>query len=402
MATEVTMPKLGLNMTEGRLVEWLVEDGKPVRKGQQIFVIETDKVSNEAEATTDGILRHSVAAGMTIPVMGLVGYILQPGEELPATGAHLQMSNGARTVGQPAEPTSGDATQPRPAAPMAGEMRASPLARRLAQEAGIDLATIKGTGEGGRISREDVEAAIAARKQGTTGTKTTEPGRVLITSVRALIAERMLASSQRTAPVTLTTEVDANELVQAREQMNARQEGQPGFPLSYNALLMKIVAIALKACPYMNARQEGEAICLLSEVHIGLAIDTERGLLVPVIQHADTCSLAEISQDLKDKTDRARTGKSSPDELSGGTFTITNLGMFGIDAFTPIINLPELAILGVGRIVRKPVEYAGELCLRERMTLSLTFDHRLVDGAPAAHFLQYISQLIESSLSFIR
>lgn len=218
---------------------------------------------------------------------------------------------------------------------------------------------------------------------------------VPISGVRSLIAERMLASSQQTASVTITSEVDATELVNMRAQLNEGLSEQLGFRISYNPILVKIVARALREFPYMNARQEGDSICLLPEVHIGLAVDTERGLLVPVVREADRKSIPQIGRELRDKAQRAIDGKILPDEFSGGTFTITNLGAFGVDAFTPIINPPEMAILGIGRIEQAPMAYKGEMCLRHRLILSLTFDHRLVDGAPAARFLQRIRELIE-------
>jgi pyruvate dehydrogenase E2 component (dihydrolipoamide acetyltransferase) len=214
----------------------------------------------------------------------------------------------------------------------------------------------------------------------------------------------MFASHQLTAPVTLTIEADATDFVVLREQLKAQLADSLGFNVGYNDLLIKVAAHALRELPYMNARLQGEVtadaaggtIQQLDEVNVALAVDTERGLLVPVIRNADGKSVTEIARDVRQLVARARAGQASPDELSGSTFTITNLGMHEIDAFSPIINLPEAAILGVGRIKARPAVVDGQVCVRQLMWLSLTFDHRLVDGAPAARFLQRIKQLVEA------
>ena len=216
-----------------------------------------------------------------------------------------------------------------------------------------------------------------------------------LTGVRAVIARRMAKSHQTTAPVTLTTEADATDFVELRERLKVRLADELGFNVGYNDLLIKLVARALREFPYVNARLEGEAIRKLQEVHVALAVDTDRGLLVPVIRDADGKGVAEIARELRDLVARAREGKALPDELTGSTFTITNLGMHEIDGFTPIISLPEAAILGVGRIRARPAVVDGEITVRQMMWLSLTFDHRLVDGAPAARFLQRIKNLVE-------
>jgi pyruvate dehydrogenase E2 component (dihydrolipoamide acetyltransferase) len=209
----------------------------------------------------------------------------------------------------------------------------------------------------------------------------------------------MFESHQATAPVTLTTEADASALVEVRERLKASMADELGFNLGYNDLLIKLVARALREFPYMNARLEGDhqtgAIRQLSEINVALAVDTERGLLVPVVRDADRKGLVEIAREVRDLIERAQAGMALPDELSGSTFTITNLGMYEIDAFTPIVNLPETAILGVGQIKPRPAVVDGEVCARQMVWLSLTFDHRLVNGAPVARFLRRIKQLVE-------
>jgi pyruvate dehydrogenase E2 component (dihydrolipoamide acetyltransferase) len=216
-----------------------------------------------------------------------------------------------------------------------------------------------------------------------------------MSGVRSVIARRMAESHQTTAPVTLTTEVDATRLVEVREWLKASLAEELGFNVGYNDLLVLVAARALREFPYMNARLAGDVIQQLDEVHVALAVDTERGLLVPVIRDADRKRLAQVASELREVVARAREGKALPDELSGSTFTITNLGMHEIDAFTPIINLPEAAILGVGRIKAQPTVVDGEIAICQMMWLSLTFDHRLVDGAPAARFLQRVKQFVE-------
>jgi pyruvate/2-oxoglutarate dehydrogenase complex dihydrolipoamide acyltransferase (E2) component len=277
---------------------------------------------------------------------------------------------------------------------------------------------LTGTGVGGKIIKEDVQAAAqrlaavaappvlkpvapapkaAPVKLLAAEVTATQP----MTGLRGIIAERMLASAQSTARVTLMSEVDATAFVEVRTQFKDTVTQAWGFAPGYNDLLGMMVARALREFPYMNARLNGDTIEQLARVNLGLAVDTERGLLVPVIRDADQKGLREFGTEFRTLVERARQGKSLPDDLSGGTFTLTNLGMYGVDAFTPIINLPETAILGVGRIVPKPVvrgsdPSAYEIVVRQMMVLSLTFDHRLVDGAPAARFLQRICQLVEN------
>ena len=278
--------------------------------------------------------------------------------------------------------------------------RVSPLARRLASELGVDVDALAARMPGKRIERADVEAKAKAEAEvkvetGSTSTSTS-PGAVLpITTVRRTIADRMAASAHTVAPVTLTTEADATELVRLRKQL--KDDGSQPVP-SYNDLLAKLTAQALLEHPMVNARFDGDTIIQAMTANIGVAVDTDRGLLVPVLRDVQTKSLRQIAREAAALIEKARTGCISPDDLHGGTFTITNLGMYEIDAFTPIINLPECAILGVGRIVPKQVVVDAEaerVAIRQMLFLSLTFDHRLVDGAPAARFLQRVKQFVE-------
>ena len=286
--------------------------------------------------------------------------------------------------------------------------KATPVAQRVASAAGLDLQEVLGSGPGGRIVKEDVERAIKpeatvpveAPARPAIQASPAAPGpevleRIPLKGIRAIIADRMGTSVHTTARVTLVMEIDATQFVDARSRLKERVEKDWGFAPGYNDLLAKVVAQALHKFPYMNARLAPDAIELMAHINLGMAVDTERGLLVLVINDADRKGLHEFGDEFRKKVERARLGRALPDDLSGGTFTITNLGMYDVDAFTPVINLPEAAILGVGRIGPKPVVYKGAVEVRQMLTLSLAFDHRVVDGAPAARFLQYIKQVIE-------
>jgi pyruvate dehydrogenase E2 component (dihydrolipoamide acetyltransferase) len=351
-----------------------------------------------------------------------LAYILQPGETAPFEGASAVSDTlpKARPVRSGPAQAAGRAARSR-----RGQLAISPRARRVAGELGVDLSGLQGSGRSGRIVERDVRQAareaparlspLARRVASQLGVDVEQlaaaaPGRRLrredveaagpppatvpLSGVRRLVAERMAASAHTAAAVTLTSEADATELVRLRAQLKADIQPVPG----YTDLLAKLVARALTEHPDLNARLEGDAILQSRAVNIGIAVDTERGLLVPVLRDAQEKSLRQVAAESAVLVEQARAGRISPDDLRGGTFTITNLGMYDIDAFTPIINLPECAVLGVGRIVPKQVVVdagAGRLAIRHMLFLSLTFDHRLVDGAPAARFLQRVKQYVE-------
>jgi len=284
----------------------------------------------------------------------------------------------------------------------------TPVAERIAQQAGLDWRQLEGSGPSGRVTKQDVETALeqGARAAlvavpGPQRTPTAGEGAVSrpfneptmespLEGVRAIIAERMAQSASETARVTLTADVDASALVSLREQLSL-----DGFAVSYNDLFLYILGRALREYPSLNASLQGNVLRQWKRIHVGLAVDTNRGLLVPVLRDVDQKGLEDLSRETADLIARARTNKLRPDEFTGGTFTLTNLGMYGIDAFTPIINLPETAILGVGRIKARPFAEGDKVCVRPVAWLSLTFDHRVVDGAPAARFLQRVVQLVE-------
>jgi pyruvate dehydrogenase E2 component (dihydrolipoamide acetyltransferase) len=365
MALAICIPRLGWNMEEGTFLGWLRRDGESVRAGEPLFTLEGEKAAQEVEAVEDGVLRidpGGPATGAVVPVGRVIGHLLQTGEAPPEPAAN-HLAHAARD---------------RP--------RSSPLARRIARELNIDWTTLRGSGSSGRIRKADVLAAAVAEK-------TQPPARPApVGNTRRTIAARMVESHRATAPVTLTTTVDATNLVNLRGQFRAAGGDVP----SYTDFVVKLAALALKDHPLLNARWEGDRIEVADRVHVGIAVDTESGLLVPVIRGADGLGIRQVAECSRDLIARARSGSLKADEMQGGTFTITNLGAFGIEAFTPIINLPECAILGMGRIAREPVMVGERVEGRERMTLSLTFDHRIVDGAPAARFLQDVGRRIEN------
>lgn len=439
---EIKMPKLGLTMTEGTLSRWLVAAGQSVQQGEILFEFESDKSTMEFEAPADGVIGAllveegtTIACGTPVTTLATApraetvskpaAVLAEGSQATPAAkrrarelAVDLSAVQGRGVNGRihliDVEESAKTTKVAEPAAtPLF--INASPLAKRMAADLGVDLAQVTGSGAGGRITRDDVLTAVrmgqpvpedvtpAAQTRAEQSPSRREDGifveKTPLAGVRRVIAQHM-SSSAFTAPhVTLHTEVDATNLVAARRQLNEELQGKA--KISYNALFIAIAARTLRDFPQVNACLIDDEICRYADIHVGLAVDTERGLLVPVVRLADRLSVLKIQQTGDALIQRAVTGKSLPDDLTGGTFTITNLGMYGIDAFTPIINQPQAAILGVGRIVNKPVGHQGELALRDRLTLSLSFDHRLVDGAPAAQFLQRIGQLVERPFALL-
>jgi pyruvate dehydrogenase E2 component (dihydrolipoamide acetyltransferase) len=438
MPEEFFVPKLGQTVEEVTLVTWLVKDGEKVSQGQGVMEVETDKAVFPVEANAKGYIHLGpFKEGDVIPVLTVVAIIGKQEDKFDAKGtppSALQVDSapeqkaslivspnaestaagdGDRVFVSPrakklAAETSVDVTQVTPSGYAGARVierdvqeylnqipKATPVAQRVAADVGVDLHRVAGSGPGGRIVKQDILRATQPPVSGHPLPVADVVERIPLKGVRGIIAERMGTSVHTTARVTLMMEVDATEFVTARERIKARVSQEWGFAPGYNDLLAKIVAAALRKFPYMNARLAPDAIELLAHVNIGMAVDTDRGLLVPVVKDVDQKSLRQFGEDFRRLVDSARAGRSMPDDLSGGTFTITNLGMYDVDAFTPIINLPEAAILGVGRIAPKAVPHGTEIVVRQMWTLSLAFDHRLVDGAPAARFLQYIKQLIE-------
>jgi pyruvate dehydrogenase E2 component (dihydrolipoamide acetyltransferase) len=402
MPTTIVLPKMGMTMTEGTLAEWLVPDGAPIEKGQPIFKMLTEKVNAEVEAEASGVLRHLVPEDTTVPAGGVVGCILAQGEELPAELAAMAASAAAPApaTAAPAPAAPGVAAGAPPARATGGFVPASPLARRLAEEAGIDLSQVEGTGPGGRILQEDVERAIAARREASAAPAAAAPaaGRTIpFKGVRRTIGERMHESLQAMAQLTITMEVDVTEAGRMCQELSARWQAEPagGVSVTYTHAILKAAALALAEHPRLNSTLEGDVIRLLDEVNVGVAVALDEGLIVPVLREADRKPLRQIAVEARELSEKARQGTLTVDEVTGGTFTVTTLGMYDVDVFTPIVNPPQCAILGVGRVKEVPVFEGDQVVRRSVLNLSLSFDHRVVDGAPAADFLRRVKHYLE-------
>ncbi len=394
MGREVLMPKLGLTMRKGRIVEWKKKEGDFIKEGEVIAVGESEKLTFEIKAPIGGVLIKIYAPERSeVPVGAIIAYIGEPGEKPPEAPI-------AREIVTPTPPKPVEAPTPAPEVKPAERIRATPRARRLAEEKGLNLAEIKGTGPGGLITEEDVLREIERKEKYTlTGIRVKES--IPLTPMREVIAKRMVESLQTMAQVTLTLEAIVDGLVTAREDLLRKLESL-GLRVTYTDILVKVVAGLLREHPYLNATLEEDRIKILDEVNIGVAVAIDHGLIVPVVKNVDKKKFDDIVREIRDLVTRAREGTLTPDDVSGSTFTITNLGMFDIDAFTPIINPPEVAILGVGRIQRKPVAVGDEIKIANVMWLSLTFDHRVMDGHVAARFLQELAKTLNDKEKILK
>jgi pyruvate dehydrogenase E2 component (dihydrolipoamide acetyltransferase) len=435
MAEEIVLPQWGMEMQDATIVKWLKQEGDAVQAGDPLVEVETAKIETEMESTASGVLAHIlVPEGATVAIRTVLAIVAAPGEQVPrppAASAATSDPTTARTT-QPAmavSPASQGAPQVVPAArrlaqeggidlsqvqgtgpggrilledvqraldarsaiplpPAAASVQVTPVARRMAQQHGINLSQVHGSGPRGRILVEDVEKVIAAQAQ-----PAGQAAQVMrIGGIRQTIATRMVQSLQTMAQVTLTTEVDVTDAMKLREGL-ARHWHDAG--LSPLHVVLKATARALKEHPRMNAIEREHEIELVQDINVGVAVSLPEGLIVPTIRQADEKPLVQIARETRELANKAREGQASYDEVTGGTFTITNLGPYGIDAFTPIINAPQVGILGIGRVVEKPVVYQGEIAKRSMMFLSLTFDHRVIDGAPAAEFLHTVTAHLE-------
>lgn len=396
MAIEITIPRLGWNMDEGVFVGWLKKDGESVRAGDPLFSLEGEKATQDVEAIDEGVLHippGAPSAGETVAVGAVIGYLVGPGDSAPVgVGAATAAVAGRVEANNDPPPDSRPAPDGRR---QADRPRSSPLARRLAREFGVDWTRLRGSGRTGRVRKADVLAAVQNRHAETRPSPAPNGQGVPVTATRRAIAARMVESRQTTAPVTLTTTVDASNLVNLRGQFKAADPSGRDVP-GVTDFLVKLSALALRDHPLLHARWADDRLVVPEDAHIGLAVDTEAGLIVPVIHGAAGLGLRQLAARSRELIRRAREGGLRTGDLQGGTFTVSNLGAFGVEAFTPIINPPECAVLGVGRIERKPVMDGDKVVGREQMVLSLTFDHRVVDGAPAARFLQHLGRMIEN------
>ena len=425
MATKVFMEALSPTMEEGRLVKWLKNEGDAVKSGDPLAEVETDKAIMELVARGDGVLRKRlVGEGDSRPVGALVGVIakadenidaLVAGADAPAPSAEAPKQAEATApkaatsapAPQAAPPAADKPAAPAPAAPApagnGGQLRSSPLARRMASERGLDLTQVRGSGPGGRIIKRDVEsaqatpaaAAAAPTKRAASGADFDD---IALTQIRKTIAKRLSESIGPIPTFYLTAEYD---LTRVTEMRTAMAEMGDEFKVSINDILMKAVATALSQHPEVNAHWLGDRIRQHNRVHLGMAVATPDGLIVPVIFDADQKRMSEISREARELAKRARERKLKPEEYTGSTFSISNLGMFGIDQFTAIINPPEVAILAIGSAQDVAVPEGDGFVVRKRVRVTMSCDHRAVDGAVGAAFLQTLRRLIENPLMLV-
>lgn len=391
MATSIAMPKLGLAMKTGTVGKWLKQESDSIKKGETLVEVMTDKITNKVESPADGILLKIVAVkGTKLPVGGLMGAIGEAGEDISAI---LTASSVAEGAADPKEKAAASGGSVKTAAP-GGKVKISPAARKLAEENALDYTLICGTGPEGRITREDVEKAFA---EGAGSPSDDRPALQVMPyeGMRRAIGENMLASWTSNAKVTHHVSVDMSGILALRKTINEGLKEKD--KISVTALLTKAVARAIEINPAVNITLDGDEIKTLQEINLGMAVAVPDGLIVPVLRQANEKKLTQLNEEIKDLANRGRRNKLNLDEMSGATFTITNLGGYhSVDWFTPIINPPEAAILGVGRTVDKPVAVGGEVVVRPMMGLSLSFDHRILDGAPAAEWLVVLIDLIEN------
>jgi pyruvate dehydrogenase E2 component (dihydrolipoamide acetyltransferase) len=386
MAVSIVMPALEMAQETGKIISWLKKEGDSIAKGDPIAEIETDKVVLEIEAAADGVLAGvTAAAGDVVTVGKTIAWIVAPGEQPPAEVASA--APAARTMTGTPAPTStvaGAATAARQEVP---EAKASPKARRMAKELGVDLTKVRGTGPGGTISGEDVEAAAKAAPAPAPAAQASAPA--ALSSIARLMAERTTQSWTTAPHFFLVREIDASGLIAAREKH--------GKAVTHTDLLVAIVARTLVKHPKMNASWTGSAIQINPKINISIAIAVKDGVVGAVIPNADTARLADISAKRQDLAERARAGRLHPPDVTGGTFTISNLGMFGVDAFSAIITPPQAAVLAVGRIADRVVAVNGLIGIRPVLTMTLSSDHRVVDGAQAAAFLKDVAEALTSA-----
>ncbi|MCW4027924.1 MAG: 2-oxo acid dehydrogenase subunit E2, partial [Candidatus Bathyarchaeota archaeon] len=386
MVVEVIMPKLGQTMEEGKIIKWLKKEGERVEKGEPLVEIETDKTILEVEARGSGVLRKILAAeDDVVPVTKTIGYIAEEDEVIQEEAAPT-----------PAAPTATAAGMPSMEKPKVKTVRvkASPLAKKIAEENGIDLSWVIGTGPGGRITKDDVLSHLASKAAVTAPTLAPtlaeELEAIPMSGMRKAIAKKMVYSKTNIPHFYVSTEVDMTEAAKMRQNLIPDIEAKTGVRLSFTHVLIRSVAMALKEFPQINAIYDNGNIKLAKEINIGIAVGLEEGLIVPVLKGADRMDMIQIASKASRLVAKAREKRLREDEFVGGTFTISNMGAFDVDSFIAIINPPETAILAVGRTKEKPAVVEGRVEVRNMMTITLSADHRIVDGVLAAKFLQRI------------
>jgi pyruvate dehydrogenase E2 component (dihydrolipoamide acetyltransferase) len=400
MAAEVKLPRLGQGMESGTIVKWLKSEGDEVAKGDPLYELDTDKVTQEVEAEAAGVLLKIAVSEGEVPVGTTIAFIGEQGESVPDVSGNGKVPAAAKEEPEPKtelptepEPPASPPPPEQPAEPRKeGErIKASPLARRIARERGIDLASITGTGPEGRIIAEDLDRVAAAPARPAAQLPVGEVESVPLTSIRRTIARRL--TEAWTVPV-FQLQVSA-DMEHADAVVAGARELYPDVRVSVTDLLIKTCASALARHPEVNVSFTDEALLRHPNANVGIAVAAPQGLVVPVVKGAERLSLPEIARIRADLVDRARNQKLKADDMEGGTFTISNLGMFGVESFTAVLNPPQAAILAVGATEERPVVRDGEVVVRPTMTMTLTVDHRAVDGAPAAEFLQTVKAMLE-------
>jgi pyruvate dehydrogenase E2 component (dihydrolipoamide acetyltransferase) len=426
MADYILMPKLGLTMTEGTIGNWRKKEGDEIAQGETIFDVETDKLTNEFESTVSGILRKILVEDGTVGVLEPVAIIGTADEDISS----LLKSKGTEETKDAEEKTveKTEQAQKKPTG-SGGRIKASPRAKKMAMDMGIDISMVSGTGPQGSVTERDIEeysekektgkisptAAVVADKLGVDTAKIQKEDRIMkddiikfkgaqelekyadpqesrnpMSAMRKVIAKRMLQSQQISPVVNYNMRVDTTKIGEIRNQFKER-----GEKITYTDLLVKIASKVLLEYPLLNASIEADEIITRNYVNMGVAVALSDGLIVPVIKYSNVKDLKEISKEIKDLASRAKTNQLDPQEVTGGTFTITNVGMYGMESFTPIINQPEVAILGINAIIDTPIAVNGQVEIRPLMNLSLTADHRAVDGAVASAFMARLKEVIE-------
>jgi pyruvate dehydrogenase E2 component (dihydrolipoamide acetyltransferase) len=420
MSTKVVMEALSPTMEEGRLVKWTKAVGDAVKAGETLAEVETDKAVMELVARADGqLLQQAVKEGDTVPVGDVVGYIGAPGETVAASGAAAPAVSPQPSAvsAQPAavspQPSAVSAAAVERAPADATRVKASPLARRIARETGVDLKLLHGSGPGGRVVRKDLEGAAAVPVPRPSSPVPALASPVLVavsgaayedvplTQLRKTIAKRLATSLGPVPHFFLTSEVDMERAAEAREALNRQLGDQGKEKISFNDIILKAVALALTRHRACNAWWQDDHIRFWNEVHLGMAVAVEDGLITPVLRDADRRPLSEIGAVARELAQRARERRLKPEEYTGSTFSVSNLGMFDIDQFTAVINPPEAGIVAVGAIAPKPVVVDGEVTVRRRVRLTMSCDHRVIDGATGAAFLRTLKQMLENPLAML-
>lgn len=405
MPVEIVMPKLGLTMADAVVVAWKKKEGEEVKKGEILFVIETEKVTFEVECQEDGTLaRILVQEKERVPVGTIVAYLLRKGEgvsDLPAVlsgGREKPVSEtkeGAQAVVSGASADAGE-----PYVGRSAGIKASPLAKRIALEYGLDLGSIGGTGPGGRIVKDDVERAYreSQRKidEGTVPQGTLKSKSVALTEMRRTIAKRMLAAKVETAQTYMTNSIDATRIMECREILLPYVQERSAVRVTITDILLKVTGAAINEHPIINTMWTEEGILYLEDVHMGMAMALDDGLIVPVIRDINKKGIAQVARERLELVKKGKDKAFLPDDISGSTFTLSSMGMFGVEQFTANINLPENGILAVGAVVEKPVAVDGKVVIRPIMKVTLTYDHRTIDGAEAGKFMVTLKRFLET------